>query len=149
MNEQATDSSAPTTARSPRPDRPTLLYDDGCRFCRAMAECLFHLARPRDLAFLPWSSPVARAWISGLEPAVRDASMHLKLPDGSLVSGNGVFARTLAQVRGLRWLAWLAARAPVFQGLLATVYSLAAGHREFLSRCVPYRPPVAREPELR
>ncbi len=129
-----------------RPDRPTLLYDDGCRFCRAMAELLFHLARRRELAFLPWSAPLAAAWLAGLEPDVRDASMHLKLADGTLVSGNGVFAATLAHARGLKWLAWLGGHVPGASRLLASAYGLVAGHREFLSRLVPYRPAVIREP---
>lgn len=131
-----------------RPDRPTLLYDDGCRFCRAMAEVLFRLARPRELAFLPWSAELAAGWLAGLEPALRDRSMHLKLPDGTLLSGNGVLAPTLRGVRGLKWIAWLAANVPGTERLLAAAYGFVAGHREFFSRCVPSRPAVTRRPRI-
>jgi predicted DCC family thiol-disulfide oxidoreductase YuxK len=130
------------------PDRPTLLYDDGCRFCRAMAELLFRLARRRELAFLPWSTPRAEAWLCGLPAGVRDASMHLKLPDGALVSGDGVLGATLARVRGLKWLAWLGRRLPPAGRLLAWSYGLVARHRDLLSRLVPERPPVMREPGI-
>jgi hypothetical protein len=75
--------------------------------------------------------------------------MHLKLPDGTLVSGPRVFAATLASVRGLKWLAWLGEHSPLVGRLLAWHYAFVAGHREFLSRLVPYRPPVTREPRLR
>ena len=132
-----------------RPDRPTLLYDDGCRYCRAMAEVLYRLAQRRELGFLPWSSPTAQAWLARLPPAVQDRSMHLKLPDGTLVSGGRVMAATLASVRGLKWLGWLAEKVPVAGRLLAWLYDFVARHREFLSRCVPDRPPVIREPRLR
>jgi predicted DCC family thiol-disulfide oxidoreductase YuxK len=131
-----------------RPDRPTLLYDDGCRFCRAMAEMLFRVARRRELGFLPWSSDLAEAWLGGLEPTARDRSMHLKLPDGTLVSGNGVLGATLASVRGLKWIAWLAANVPPAGRFLAWQYGVVAGHREFFSRLVPDRPPVIRKPRV-
>jgi predicted DCC family thiol-disulfide oxidoreductase YuxK len=131
------------------PDRPTLLYDDGSRFCRAMAELIFRLARPSELAFLPWSAPVAQVWLSGLTPHVRDASMHLKCPDGTLISGDAVFAATLAHVRGLKWLAWLAGKSSLPATFLRWQYRVVARHREFLSRLVPNRPPVSREPPLR
>jgi predicted DCC family thiol-disulfide oxidoreductase YuxK len=131
-----------------RPDRPTLLYDDGCRFCRAMAETLYHFARSRELGFLPWSTGIAEAWLVGLAPGVRNGSMHLKLPDGTLVSGAGVLGKTLASVRGLKWIAWLAENVPGAGRLLAWQYEFVAGHREFLSRFVPDRPPVIREPGL-
>jgi predicted DCC family thiol-disulfide oxidoreductase YuxK len=131
-----------------RPDRPTLLYDDGCRFCRAMAELLLRLSRRRELAMLPWSAEMARAWLAALEPVVRDASMHLKLADGALVSGDEVFAATLAHVRGLKWLAWLARKARPADWLMAHIYRFVARHRDFFSRLVPYRPAVSREPHL-
>ena len=131
-----------------RPDRPTLLYDDGCRFCRAIAEMLCRFARRRELGFLPWSSGIAEAWLAGLAPGVLDRSMHLKLPDGRLVSGNAVLAATLAHVRGLKWVAWLDKNVPGASSFLAWQYGVLAGHRESLSRFVPDRPAVIREPRL-
>jgi hypothetical protein len=75
--------------------------------------------------------------------------MHLKLPDGTLVSGDGVFAATLAHTRGLKWLAWLATHVPGPGWLLGGLYGFVAGHRDLFSRVVPNRPPVVREPRLR
>ena len=132
-----------------RPDRPTLLYDDGCRFCRAMAELLSRFARRRELGFLPWSSGIAEAWLAALTADVRDRSMHLKLPDGTLVSGNAVLAATLSQVRGLKWIAWLGRNLPGAATTLAWQYGFIAGHREAFARFVPDRPPVVREPRVR
>lgn len=113
-----------------------------------MAELFYRLARPRELAFLPWSTPMAQAWLAGLDPAIRDRSMHLKQPDGTLLSGNQVFAATLACVRGLKWLGWLSRKLPPFSAFLEWTYRWVAGHREFLSRLVPYRQPVVREPQV-
>ena len=144
---QTADLTAATLAAS-RPDRPTLLYDDGCRFCRAMAEALYRMARTEELAFLPWSSHIAEAWFGDLEPQLRDLSMHLKLPGGALVSGNAVLGATLAHVRGLKWIAWIARDVRAAGSLLAWAYGLVARHREFLSKFVPDRPPVIREPRL-
>lgn len=131
-----------------RPDRPTLLYDDGCRFCRAMAELLCYLASRRELGLLPWSSGVAAAWLADLAPGVRDRSMHLKLPDGMLVSGNAVFVATLAHVRGLRWMAWVGKNVPGAGSILAWQYGFLAKRRNSLSRFVPDRPAVLREPRM-
>lgn len=131
------------------PDRPVLLYDDGCRFCRAMAEVLLRLSRRSELAVLPWGHDQGREWLAGLEPSVRDASMHLKLPDGRLVSGNRVLEATLRHVRSLRWVAALARRSRLVRRMLGSGYGWAAKHRELLSRCVPNRRPVMREPGLR
>lgn len=131
------------------PDRPVLLYDDGCRFCRAMAEVLLRLSRRTELAVLPWGHALGREWLREVEPEVRDASMHLKLPDGRLVSGNQVLEATLRHVRAFRWVATLARRSRLVRRSLASGYGWAARHREFLSRCVPNRRPVVREPGLR
>ena len=114
-----------------------------------MAELLSHFARRRELGFLPWSSDIAEAWLAGVPPRVRDRSMHLKLPDGSLLSGNDVFAATLAHIHALRWIAWLGETVPGAGTFLAWQYGLVAGHREFFSRLVPYRPPVIRGPRVR
>ena len=131
-----------------RPDRAVLLYDDECRFCRAMAELIYRLARPRELAVLPWSSDVAGAWLAGLRPEVRDASMHLLLANGSMISGKPVFEASLAHVRGLRWLAALAGRSRIVSAALGGGYGWAARNRSWLSRFVPDRPAVRREPHL-
>jgi predicted DCC family thiol-disulfide oxidoreductase YuxK len=131
------------------PDRPTVLYDDGCRFCRAMAELLMRLARQENLAVLPWSSPMAMGWMAGLTPEIRDASMHLKMPDGELSSGNAVFARTLIHVRGLGWLGRLSERWRFLALVLAAGYGWAARHRAFLSKLVPYRRAVERPPMVK
>jgi predicted DCC family thiol-disulfide oxidoreductase YuxK len=146
---ESPESGADGSLAARRPDRPTLLYDDGCRFCRAMAETLCHFARRRELGFLPWSNGIAEAWLGGLEPGARDVSMHLKLPDGTLMSGTGVLGATLASVRGLKWMAWLAENVPGAGRLLAWQYGLVAGHRGCLSRFVPDRPAVIHQPGLR
>lgn len=67
-----------------------------------MAEVLYRLAGRQDMAFLPWSSSIAEAWLRDLEPLTRDASMRLKVPDAALIRGNEVLGETLTQVRSVK-----------------------------------------------
>jgi predicted DCC family thiol-disulfide oxidoreductase YuxK len=131
------------------PDRPVLLYDHTCRFCRAMAELATRWDRRERLAFLPWSHEIAEAWIADLPPEVRDTSMHFKLRNGRLISGNGTFAILLSFLPGTRWLGRLGRRNRAVGWLLGNIYSLTARNRERLSPLVPYRELVVVEPELR
>lgn len=114
-----------------------------------MAELLYRLARSRELAVLPWSTPYAATWLEEITPEVRDTSMHLKLPDGSLLSGYSVLGATLANVRGLKWIAWLERRVPGFGTYLAWQYGFVVRRREFFSRAVPNRAPIRRDPIVR
>ncbi len=114
-----------------------------------MAEMIYRCARRRELSILPWSSAIAGAWLAGLPPSVRDLSMHLKLPDGTLVGGDAVLIATLTHVRGLKWVAWLGRHVPWAGSFVAWQYRFVARHREAFSRLVPDRPPVMREPGVR
>ena len=130
------------------PDRPVLLYDDGCRLCRASAEAVLRWDRAGRLALLPWSDPQALAWMQDLTPAGRDRSMHVRLPDGALLHSDEALVALLEALPGLRWLGALARRSGVVQRLVGGGYGLAAHNREILSRLVPNRAPVERRTGL-
>lgn len=126
-----------------------VLYDDSCRFCRAMAELAWRWDGQARLGFLPWCHPLARGWMAGLNPDVRDASMHVMLRGGRLVSGPVTFALLLSALPGVAWMGRLGLRRGVVGRVLGGAYMLAARNREVLSRVVPYRDLVVREPRLR
>lgn len=149
MTEQETAQPAAPAGPGAIPDRPVLLYDHTCRFCRAMAELAMRWDRRGRLGFLPWSHEIAAEWLKDLPPEVRDASMHFKLRNGRLLSGNETFAALLFFLPGAGWFGRLARRNALAGKLLAGVYSLVARNRERLSPLVPYRELVVVEPELR
>ena len=126
------------------PDRPVLLYDDGCRFCSASAEAVLCWDRAGRLALLPWSDPQALLWMADLTPTVRDASMHVRLPDGVLLHSGDAMVVLLDALPGVRWLGALARRSNTVRALVGWQYGLAARNRALLSRLVPNRPPVER-----
>jgi hypothetical protein len=114
-----------------------------------MAEIIARWDRRGRLALLPWSHGLATCWMEKLTPEVRDASMHVKLSDGRLVSGDETFAVLLCFLPGARRLGRLGRRNAIAGRLLASVYAVVARKREFLSRLAPCRRPVVVEPASR
>ena len=104
-------------------DRPVLLYDRGCRFCRWSARVAVRLDFRQQLAILPLDDAAAAALLASLPEDERLASWRLARRDGSLV-GYGV-------VRG---------RVP------DALYRLAADRRGVLGRIVPDGPAPRRFP---
>jgi predicted DCC family thiol-disulfide oxidoreductase YuxK len=97
-------------------ERPVLLYDRGCRFCRFSARVVARLDRGERLAFLPLDDPRADALLETVPADERLASWRLVRRDGS--------------VRGH---AWLRGRLP------DAAYGLIARNRRRLGRFVPDR----------
>lgn len=124
--------------------RPTLLYDDGCRFCRACVHAARRWDRAGRFDILPWSDPQAAAWLRGLTPALRDRSMHLRDADGRLHSQDEALLLGLALLPGGGVVAAGARRLPPLRWALARGYELVARNRGRLSRLVPDTPPVTR-----
>lgn len=126
---------------------PSLLYDDGCRFCRACADLVRVWDRRGELGLLPFSDPSAVAILSRVDPDLRYRSMHVALADGSLVSGGKAMVELLGFLPGARWLAALARLVPPVGWLIGAVYRLGAGRRDLLSRIMPERPAPSRAPQ--
>jgi predicted DCC family thiol-disulfide oxidoreductase YuxK len=95
-------------------ERPVLLYDASCRFCRFAARAVARLDRHERLAFLPLDDPVADELLAALPAEERLASWRLVRRDGS-VAGHG----------------WIRGRLP------DAAYDLVARHRGRLGRLVP------------
>jgi predicted DCC family thiol-disulfide oxidoreductase YuxK len=97
-----------------RLDRPVLLYDAGCRFCRWAARRVVQVDRRQRLAVLPLDDPAAATFLEPVPEPERFASWRLVRRDGSIV--------------GYGWI-----RGPVPD----TVYRFVARHRRRLGRLVP------------
>lgn len=106
-----------------RVERPVLLYDSGCRFCRWAARLVVRADRRERLAILPLSDPAAAPFLELVPEPERFASWRLVRRDGSLV-GRG----------------WIRGRLP------DAVYGLVARHRERLGRLVSDGPAPRRYP---
>ncbi len=108
-------------------DRPVLLYDGNCAFCRAWVGRIRRWDRRSRLAFLPASERFSVPDLPTLSDDDVDAAMHLVLPDGRVLSGGravpellrllpgGGVPRLLFHVPGIPWLAgagydWVARR---------------------------------------
>lgn len=121
------------------PDRPLLLYDGGCRFCRWAARVVASLDRQRQLALLPFED--AASYLAGIPDEERYSSWHLIDPDGRrFTRGQGglVLLERLPATR-------LLGRA--IPGRLADrLYDVIARHRDRLGHLVPDRPGPRRPP---
>lgn len=128
----------------PHRPHPVLLYDDGCRFCRAAAALILRWDRVGGLDILPWSHPQAVVWLRPLDPALRDRSMHLRDADGRLHSLDEAVLHALDALPGCAGLARAARRYSPLRALLWRAYGLVARHRRHLSRISPDCAPVIR-----
>jgi predicted DCC family thiol-disulfide oxidoreductase YuxK len=128
------------------PVRPTLLYDDDCRFCRACADLIKAWDRRGRMALLPFSDPEARQMMSAIVSELRERSMHVVQPSGAIESGGDAMVAVLEALPGLRWLAWLSRRVSLVRGAVAWTYFVVASRRDFFSRLVPNRPAPVRWP---
>lgn len=107
---------------SPR-DKPLLIYDDSCGFCRRSVE--FLRRRVGDaIETAPLSTAAGEIPRGSLEQAV-----HLRETDGSVSSGAEAVFRVLTRMKcgGLGLV--LYRRMPGFSALSEAVYRLVARHR--------------------
>ncbi len=110
--------------------RPSLLYDAECRFCRFVARVLLRLDRHGRLAYVPLQDSEANRLLAELTDAQRMASIHLVEPDGRRVSAGAGLASVLGHLG-------VPARAARLLGLL---YGPVARARRVLGRLVPDGP---------
>jgi predicted DCC family thiol-disulfide oxidoreductase YuxK len=115
-------------------DRPVLLYDHDCGFCRWSLARVLKRDRDAVLAVAPIESPTGDRLLAHMDREARLASWHLALPGGRVHSGGAAFA-PLASAIG-RWSA-VGRLAERFPRAAAAAYRLVAGNRSRLSRFVP------------
>jgi len=113
------------------PDRPLLVFDGDCPFCRAWVDRWQRITGDR-------ADYVAYQELGDRFPDIpREAfasAVQLFLPDGSVFSSAHAVFRLLALVPGESVPLWLHERVPGFRPVAETVYKLVARHRSFAYR---------------
>jgi predicted DCC family thiol-disulfide oxidoreductase YuxK len=127
-------------------DRPVLLYDGDCRFCRASARAVAALDRRRSLAILPLDDPSVAELLAALPAERRGESMSVVQPDGWVLSAGDALIELTRMLPGGELLASAAYRNQGLRRLFGRGYRLVASHRALLSRLTPNGPGPVRQP---
>lgn len=115
-----------------RPERPTLIYDGDCAFCRQCVARVQRWDREHRLAVVPFQDRVRVAEFGIPLPALA-AAMHVVLPDGRVFAGADAAPEILRLVPGKRWLA-LAFDLPGVRPMARWLYARVAARRRCLVR---------------
>ncbi len=115
-------------------ERPTLIYDGECGFCRDTVERVSAWDRHRRLEFVPFQDE-ARMQQFGIPLPALAAAMHLVLPDGRVFAGADAAPEVLRLLPGKGWLASLFA-VPGVRPIARRVYAGIARRRRCLVRGV-------------
>ena len=81
-------------------DRPVVLYDGHCAFCRVCVRVLVRLDRRVRLALLDFNRPEADPLLAPLSAAERRTALHVAAPDGTVHSAGPALRRALAEALG-------------------------------------------------
>ncbi len=115
-----------------RVDRPTLIYDGECGFCRRSVDLVRRWDREHRLVLVPFQDEARVARLGIPLPALA-AAMHLVRPDGRVFAGADAAPEILRLVPGGRLLAWLF-RVPGVLPVARRVYGWIARQRSCLVR---------------
>lgn len=113
------------TAYPPR-ERPLLVYDGECSFCRRWAARWQRWTGER-IAYEPFQSAAARFPDIPIEHFQR--SVHLIQPDGAVYSGAAAVYALCATRPRWAWLLWAYRRVPGFARVSEWAYREIAAHR--------------------
>ena len=112
-------------------DRPLILYDDDCGFCKWMVQWFLMWDRKGRLRTLPIQSPSADPLLGHMSEEDRLASWHLARPGEPLLSGGYAFPPLLRMLPGGKPLAAAFAR---FPNTTDRAYRWVARNRSALSK---------------
>jgi predicted DCC family thiol-disulfide oxidoreductase YuxK len=90
----------------PPPQRPLLLFDGGCPFCRASARLVARLDRGGRLAMLDRDDDAATPYVARIPDRDVQASWQLIEPTGVRLMHGPAAIRLLEYLPSTRWLAW-------------------------------------------
>ena len=117
------------------PDRPLLIFDGDCSFCRVWVEYWQQITADRVL-YAPYQE------VGDCFPDIPrqqfKAAVQLVLPDGKLLGGAHAVFRLRALAPGKSSLSWLYEKAPGFAPIADAVYALIARHRSFAYRVTKF-----------
>src|SRR5208282_5184391 len=107
-------------------DRPVLVFDGDCAFCRAWVEYWQRLTGERVL-YTPYQEIDSR--VPSLPQKDFASAVTLFLPSGEVRSGAHAVFSLLALVPGKSWMLWLYTHIPGFAWIAEMVYRVVARHR--------------------
>ena len=93
-------------------ERPVVLYDSDCGFCRASMALILAWDRRRRLRPLALQEPEAKRLLPGMDAEERMSSWHIAMPGGEVRSAGAAFEPMLRELPGGAPLAELAGRFP-------------------------------------
>lgn len=117
-----------------RVERPTLIYDGECGFCRDAVGIVARWDRDARVQLMPFQDQAAVSKLGISLPALA-AAMHLVLPTGEVFVGADAAEALVRFFPGKRWLAWPFAL-PGARPLARRVYAWVARRRHCLVRGV-------------
>ncbi|HAB16004.1 MAG TPA: lipase maturation factor family protein [Verrucomicrobiota bacterium] len=112
------------------PDKPLLIYDGDCTFCRRWISRWSHTTRAL-VEYTPLQSDLVAARFPELSREQLESAVHLIEPDGRVTRGAEAVFRALATVR--RWPLWVYTNVPTFAPLSEFAYGIVARHRSLFS----------------
>ncbi|MGO8792742.1 MAG: lipase maturation factor family protein [Terriglobia bacterium] len=112
-------------------DRPILVYDGDCSFCRLWIDRWRSLTGDR-VRYAPFQEAAAQFPEIPRETFVR--AVQLVLPEGTVLSAAHAVFRTLALVMGYAWMLWLYQHLPGAAAVAEFFYRLVARHRNLFYR---------------
>jgi predicted DCC family thiol-disulfide oxidoreductase YuxK len=112
-------------------EKPTLVYDGDCSFCRLWVDRWRALTGDR-VRYAPWQEAAGEFPEIPREAFVR--AVHLILPGGEVFSAAHAVLRSLALVPGYGWMLWLYQHVPGAAWAAESFYGFVARHRNPLYR---------------
>ena len=109
-------------------DRPLLVFDGDCSFCRFWVDAWKSLTEDR-VAYAPFQEVADQFPEIPLENF--RSSVQLVMPGGEVFAGAEAVFRTLAYAPGKKWMLWLYERAPNVAPISEACYRIVAAHRSF------------------
>ncbi len=113
---------------SEEPDRPTLIYDGDCGFCRIWIDYWQRLTGDH-VRYQPFQTSADQ--FPHIPRTAFESAVHLIWPDGHFASGAQAVFETLAVTPGRAGWLWLYRRMPGFAPVSERAYRLIAAHRDF------------------
>jgi predicted DCC family thiol-disulfide oxidoreductase YuxK len=114
-----------------KPERPLLIFDGDCSFCRLWIDYWWQITGMR-VDYQP-SQKVAASY-PDIPKEQFDKSVVLILPGGEILSGAEAVFRSLAEAPGYRWLIWCYDTVPGFAPISEATYALIAAQRDLAYR---------------
>ncbi len=110
------------------PERPLVIFDGRCGFCRIWIEYWKQLTG-EQVSYA--ASQEVGASFPEIPPERFSQSVQLRMPDGEVISGARAVFITLTFAPGLAWLIWLYDHVPFFAPVTEAAYRFIASHRNF------------------